>query len=241
MPSLLGDPSEKLTQQKAADLTAWFVSQACRPGSNGLPAPETNSPANLEKLLAAGAETYEVSGCINCHHFSVDEQPDEYQRHSLALIKRKFTASQLVRFLKSPQEHHRWSRMPDFNLSNEEAGGLSAYLIENSKGKIQNAMIPPAGSPQRGQTLYETLGCIQCHRSLEEARPVVSKFQPVPLNAKSLSAGCLADPAQLATTIPVFSLSSEQRAAIQTVLETASDSLFRRNAAETADRWFQQL
>ena len=241
MPSLLGNPSEKLTQQKAADLTAWFVSQARRPGLNDLPAPETGSPADLDKLLAAGAETYEVSGCINCHHFSVDEQPDEYQRHPLALIKRKFTASQLIRFLKSPQEHHRWSRMPDFKLSNEEAAGLSAYLIESSKGKIQNAMIPPAGSPQRGQTLYETLGCIQCHRSLQEPRPVASKFQPVPLSAQSLSTGCLADSAQQATTIPVFSFSSEQRAAIQAVLGTAADSLFRRNAAESADRWFQQL
>lgn len=241
MPSILGDPTEKMTIQKAADLTAWFVSQAQKPETDYLNTQYDASESNSAKLLAAGAKSYEVLGCINCHHFSVAEEPDEYQRHSLAFIKRKFTASQLVRFLKSPHEHHQWSRMPDFKLSHGEAAGLSTYLIENSKGKIQNAMIPPAGSANRGKILYETLRCVQCHYSPQESPMLATEFQTVLISSHSLSTGCLAEKDQRPASVPDFTLSPEQRSAIQVVLKTESDSLFRRNDTETSARWFQQL
>ncbi|QDT89516.1 ThuA domain-containing protein [Gimesia algae] len=241
MPSLLGDPAEKLTIQKAADLTAWFVSQAQKPV---IDYPETQydtAETDPEKLLSAGAKSYEVLGCINCHHFSVSEEPDEYQRHSLALIKRKFTISQLVRFLKSPHEHYLWSRMPDFKLSNREAAGLAAYLIENSKGKIPKAMIPPAGSANRGKTLFDILRCVQCHSSPHEPPLGATEFQAVPISVQSLTVGCLAETDQRPASAPTFSFGPEQRSAIQAVLKTESDSLFRRSDTETAARWFHQL
>ncbi|WP_278466480.1 ThuA domain-containing protein [Gimesia maris] len=241
MPALLGNPAEKQTIQKAADLTAWFVSQARKPDSDNSKTPDFSSEDNSGKFLTAGAKSYEVLGCINCHHFSVTEEPDEYHRHSLAFIKRKFTASQLIRFLKSPHEHHRWSRMPDFKLSTEEAVGLAVYLIENSKGKIQNAIIPPAGSANRGKTLYETLGCVQCHSSLQESQLTATGLQPVPIKAQSLSAGCLAETEKKPASVPDFTFHPEQHAAIQAVLKTESASLFRRSDSETAERWFHQL
>ncbi|QDU49926.1 ThuA domain-containing protein [Gimesia panareensis] len=242
MPHLLGDPDSKQAVQQAADLTAWFVSQATQPMRPSSSAAFNFETIDPEQLIQTGAQHYEELGCINCHHFETDPtQADDYQRRSLALIKRKFSFSQLARFLQTPHAHHRWSRMPDFQLTSTEAAGLAAYLIDSSQGKIPNAMIPPAGSAARGRQLYfETLGCARCHGPLQENRKLQTvKRTPLPL--RNLSTGCLADSHKADSRTPHFQLSAFEKEAIRSFLKFGTDSLAQQNNSEISTRWMRAL
>ncbi len=242
MPLMLGDPDSKLAKQRAADLTAWFVSQAEKPIFHDALKPEGALASDSGLLIEAGSESYETLGCINCHHFLPDPQIDEYQRHSLALIKKKFSPSQLVRFLQTPHQFNPWSRMPDFKLARQEAEGLSAYLIEHSKGKIPNSLLLPAGSASRGHQLYyETLGCVRCHGELKGQIQAEAHTTRIPLSEQSLSKGCLSEREQDHSTAPQFQFSQKQREAIQSILKSRTESLARHSLPEVSERWVRQL
>lgn len=239
MPHLLGNLESKQAIQQAADLTAWFVAQAEKPIRHSSFNLENTDPA---PLIRAGAQHFENLGCITCHHFETDASTtDDFQRQSLALIKRKFSFSQLARFLESPHQHHRWSKMPDFKLTPTEAAELSAFLIDSSAGKIPNPMIPPSGSAQRGRLLYhETLGCVRCHSALPKSRAFPT-VQHRPLSSVNLSAGCLSDTKQLTAQAPQFSLSTSEKESIRAFLRQGTGSLTRRNSPEISARWIRQL
>ncbi len=242
MPHLLGPPDSKQTIQQAADLTAWFVSRATKPVRSEPGLPLNSDASGPEQLVESGAKHFEDLGCINCHHFNTDNrQADEYQRYSLALIKRKFSHSQLARFLELPHLHHPWSRMPDFRLTPIESAELSAFLIERAEGKIPSAMIPPAGSAQRGQKLYyETLGCARCHGSLPgDDQPLTLKR--IVLTGQPTVNGCLSKKNEIARGIPKFSLTTVEKESIQAFLHFGTESLQQRNFSEISDRWTKQL
>ena len=242
MPHLFGPPDSKQTIQQAADLTAWFVSRATKPVRSEPGFPLNPDPPASEQLVESGAKHFEDLGCINCHHFNTDNpQADEYQRHSLALLKRKFSHSQLARFLELPHLHHPWSRMPDFRLTPIESAELSAFLIERSEGKLPSAMIPPAGSAQRGQKLYyETLGCARCHGSLKgDDQPLTLKRSV--LTGQPTVNGCLSKKNEIARGIPKFSLTTVEKESIQAFLHFGTESLQQRNFSEISDRWTKQL
>lgn len=242
MPSMLGDPDSKRAKQRAADLTAWFVSQAEKPILNDSQKPAEDFSFDSDLQVEAGSESYENLGCINCHHFHVDSQDDEFHRHSIALVKKKFSPSQLVRFLQTPQQHNPWSRMPDFKLTRQAAESLSAYLIENSKGKIPNSLLLPAGSASRGHKLYyETLACVRCHGHLKGHIQTETQAARIPLAEQSLSKGCLSEQKQYYSIAPQFQLSQKQREAIQAILQNGAASLARHSLPEVSERWVRQL
>ncbi|QDV50409.1 ThuA domain-containing protein [Gimesia fumaroli] len=242
MPALLGDPNSKLAKQQAADLTAWFVSQARKPAFSDSANPESSLSSDIDSLIESGAQNYELLGCINCHHQFVSPEEDEYQRHSLARIKRKFSPSQLTRFLRTPHQHNQWSRMPDFKLTQQEALALSLYLIDSSKGKIPNAMLLPDGSAKRGHKLYyETLGCVNCHGTLSGTSQAVVSPRRIPFVVQSLSNGCLSELREQNSQVPQFELSQQQQAAIKATLKTQTDSLARLSPPEVSERWMRQL
>ncbi|WP_339731917.1 ThuA domain-containing protein [uncultured Gimesia sp.] len=242
MPAMLGDPNSKLAKQQAADLTAWFVSQAPKPAFSESVNAENRLSSETDSLIEAGAQQYEELGCISCHHLFVSPEDDEYQRHSLARIKRKFSLSQLTRFLRTPHQHNQWSRMPDFKLTHQEAQTLSAYLINGSKGKIQNSMLLPDGSAKRGHQLYyETLGCVNCHGTLSGTSQVAASPKRIPLLSNSLSKGCLSALREPNSQVPHFPLSHQEQAAIQAILKKDTDSLTRHSRPEVSARWMRQL
>ena len=242
MPALLGDPNSKLAKQQAADLTAWLVSQARKPTFSDSAHLESSLSSAIDSLIESGAQKYEQLGCINCHHLFVSPEEDEYQRRSLARIKRKFSPSQLTRFLRTPHEHNQWSRMPDFKLTQQEALALSLYLIDGSKGKIQNSMLLPAGSAKRGHQLYyETLGCVNCHGILSDTSQTAVSPSRIPLAEQSLLKGCLSEQRTDNSQAPYFPFTLQQRTALQAILKTQTDSLTRHNPAEVSQRWMRQL
>ncbi|MDF1742791.1 MAG: ThuA domain-containing protein [Gimesia sp.] len=242
MPLMLGDPESKLAKQKAADLTAWFISLAEKPTVNHSLKPGHIIDTDSNLLIESGTKSYEELGCISCHHYSTATQTDEFERHSLALIKRKYSPTQLFRFLKTPHRHNRWSRMPDFKLKDQEAMGLSAFLIENSKAKIPNSLLVPAGSAKRGQKLYYgTLGCVRCHGTLSSQPATNSQVARIPLTKVSYSTGCLAAMQKKKATMPHFNISQIQREAIQAILENGTNSLAQHSLSEVSSRWMRQL
>lgn len=241
MPQLLGDPGSKLTKQKAADLTAWFISKAEKPTDNRSLRSNSDLDIDLELLIDAGSKLYEELGCINCHHFALDSQADRYDRTSLALIKRKYSPTQLIRFLQAPHQYNQWAQMPDFKLKQQEAIELSAFLIDRSQGKIPNSILVPTGSASRGHTLYhETLACVRCHDVSAKREPEVSQTNKIVLTRQTQLKGCL-DESNNNDKVPHFKISNKQREAIQAILDHGTKSLTQRSSTEVAARWMHQL
>ena len=52
-------------------------------------------------------------------------------------------------------------RMPDFEISKEEANAIAAFLYSDSP--LQKKRKPPKGDRKKGERLFLTLGCLACH------------------------------------------------------------------------------
>ena len=77
--------------------------------------------------------------------------------------------------------------MPDFHLSEQEAGDIAAFLLSMPSPKLPEAH----GDAAKGKLAVESAGCLNCHRLGSEkivARsPLLSE-----LTTGSLDKGCLA-------------------------------------------------
>jgi cytochrome c2 len=206
---------------KAADIAAYL-------GTVKTAGTEPTPGAKAE----AGEKHFQKLGCVTCHHLKEPAQEDELKRLSLWFVKAKFQDGALGAFLRQPHQHYPWIRMPDFKLSAKEAAELAAYLLREAQGQVP---APAPGNAERGKELFQTAGCIHCHR-------VDSDPLPAGLPAVGMSAtGCLAADADKRGKAPDFALSAEQRQALTAFLKTGGASLLRESPAEFAQRQVQSL
>src|SRR5204863_9228056 len=132
-------------------------------------------------------------------------------------------------FLKEPHKRRPWTRMPDFKLSDAEAGHLEAYLRAQAKRKSE---AKPKGDAGRGEKLSRGMGCHNCHQVEEPP-----KFPFFFGRLESLDKGCLA--AKDHGKAPDFGLHDSQPAALTAFLKTDGTSLMRETPAEFAQRQVQ--
>jgi mono/diheme cytochrome c family protein len=232
MPAMLASLSDEAQAQTAADVTAWLYS----PANAGA---ETNeeSPA-IEGEASAGESLWEDLGCIVCHHFRAPIAADEHDRTSLHFAAAKYTPEGLHEFLRQPHARFRWSRMPDFRLSPEEAAHLAAYIRQSASGRIEATPAQPGGNVDNGRRQFAALGCGNCHQTadykpLTPARPAVDLF------AGELLRGCLADTPRAG--VPAYQLTGDDRRDLAAVLKSGRDSLHRSVPAESAVQFVNQL
>ncbi|HXK08576.1 MAG TPA: c-type cytochrome [Vicinamibacteria bacterium] len=130
------------------------------------------------RSLNAGIELVERYGCYGCHKIKGFETrrkvgPD------LSRIATKTGEEFIFRWIKEPRGL-RPTRMPQFwdvrigetpdllKRNNVEANAVVAYLIEHSaKAKYPP---PPAGDLESGRKLFESVGCLGCHRVGDDGR-----------------------------------------------------------------------
>ena len=127
MPRLFHDAGKDGIDPRAKDVAAYVATLKATPAAKDEPI------AGDESLIASGRGLFAGLGCIGCHTTpdQVDIAPDE-TRTSLRYVKAKYRPSALRSFLKKPEAHYAWIRMPNFHLSDEESTQLTAYLLHHA-------------------------------------------------------------------------------------------------------------
>ncbi len=156
----------------------------------------------------SGKKIFNKIGCVNCH------QPDKGVQ--LSHVPSKYGVDSLTEFLFQPLHTRSSGRMPDMNLTREEAKSVASYLIGFKAVKLSEFK-PVAFKVAEGKKYFKQLSCASCHE-LEGQKGsrsfTMEKLKP--------DRGCLSVKPEAA---PDFHLSQEQRVAINQALPALGDPL----------------
>ncbi len=213
--------------QNATAIAAYLASLA--------PTANTNAKDPDAAAAPAGKKLFQSLHCNACHNDPASNESD-LSKVSLKAIAVKFSPGALMEFLKKPDAHFAWIRMPTFKLNNKEREQLAAYLLANSE-KLKGLPVPTNKELiEKGKELVQTSGCLNCH-ALELANKFKTKSLP---ELKNTKAGCLAEKPD-ETKAPIFQFVAPEREALQAFLATDHTSLTRHVPAEFAERQTRSL
>ena len=256
MPKLLTGPNAR----EEAESIAGYLATLKTGGevSFGEPLAPARAPDGAAETPGEHQSLFETLHCAACHDAPEAKEADG-RKISLKHVAEKFAPGQLAEFLRKPEAHYRWIRMPNFKLSAAEARELSDTLLaagEQPKERSAprkdfptqrlrglnpgTAALPGrfTGSEQaardKGESLVQSLGCLNCHDARMENRFTARKLGEIGL--ASLTGGCLADEPKPASTSPAFGFSAPQREALRAFLRTDRAGLTRHVPAEFAER-----
>ena len=197
-----------------------------------------------EETVQEGTRLFVNLGCLACHTppGKDDFVGDEKNRVPLRDVSAKWQPAALRAFLRQPDHHYQWIRMPNFQLKEEEAARLAAYLLAVDKRALF-APLTEKAQVERGQKLVQSSGCLNCH-ALQEGKPLTSTLRSAALadiKPERWKAGCLQPADKGERHAPVLLLTAEQRQAIQALLADGRQSLRRESAVEFASRQMRIL
>lgn len=176
---------------------------------------EPVSPAEKtpEGNAQAGHELFHSVGCIACHS-PRDEAGKETSTAgdvSLAHVSAKYRPYALADFLLDPLKTRPSGRMPDMNLSKDEAASLASYLMDGAPSPESKR--PTAPQVAAGRAAFKQFNCASCHQLDDPGLNPVS--QGPPLAELDPARGCLSDSPK---TAPDFHLSPSQVKSIRAAL-----------------------
>ena len=183
-----------------------------------------------------GARLFANLGCVGCHVAPAIDKPAETHnvRNPLAHVKAKWKPAALIEFVKAPEKHYPWSKMPNFRLGDDEAKQLAAFLTSGYEAKQETVN----GDPKRGQELFQSSGCINCHSTTK----IDNNFKTKPLaDLADFNRGCLAKDESARGSAPDFYLTDDDRVALAALAETKFASLKQDAPAEFAERQVASL
>ncbi|MGJ8695948.1 MAG: hypothetical protein ACSHYF_06490 [Verrucomicrobiaceae bacterium] len=228
MPAMV-DHTKPEGAQAAADLGAYLATLKKSPAG---PAPD-------KTLAQAGGGIFHNLGCVACHTLPSNHEHD-FNTHRIPLnnVATKFLGDSLVTFLKEPTKNHQAIKMPDFQLSDDEAASLAAFLTAESTGRhTPDPSEFPPGDPARGQTLAAQLNCASCHQGL----PASTSPAPQLADLKNWSdQGCLG-PDEKRGNSPRLILTADEKTALTQAAPTLLNKLKFDNPAAYAARQTEAL
>lgn len=217
--------------QEAADMGAYLASLR-----------EAEDPALAEpaaETIAAGGRLFAHLNCVGCHTLPDAGKIDEENRRvPLHYLKAKFRPAALRVFLKSPEKHYAWTRMPDFRFTDVEADRLTGFLLSRPQKTIE---VSPAGNVEKGRELVAGKGCLNCHSISNEARSTLKAPALADISKSKLTAGCFAVDETGQHGAPDFSLTDSQRSSLGAFLATDHSSLQTDTLPEIAERQIRTL
>ncbi len=237
MPQLLRGPE---AQAEASAIAAWLSTQR----ASAIPLFEPGQPG-------IGRALGERLRCGACH--TLPGEAADPTRISLHRLGERFVGASgnLPLFLRNPSARHRWTGMPQFQLSAEEARHLAAWLLADPTASPQSTearLAPPDPSPlqaapeliARGKNLVETKGCLRCHEGPATDRSQARALSQLPPDR--WTRGCLdSSPAPDASpTAPRYSFNPGELADLRAFGATDRASLGRHVPAEFAERWLKE-
>jgi mono/diheme cytochrome c family protein len=227
MPNLFHGKSGT-TVQEAADIAAYLATLGKPKGQN--------SPAASGDAVVAGGRIVARLGCIGCHTLPGKEVGSDLARVPWHFVKAKYQPAALVAFLKQPEKHYAWIRMPNFRLSDDEASKVAAYLLANSADLDDPAIGGDAG---KGKQLVQSAGCVNCHGLKIENQFYAHALAAI--TAEKLGKGCLSKDDGSRGKAPDFGLADAQREALAAFVGTDRSSLKREALPEFAERQITEL
>lgn len=221
MPNLI-DAKTPEGLQKAADLAAFLA--ASKLGGEKLSAPD---PA----LAKAGGVVFHELGCVACH----DQAAADVSRVPLNNVASKYLPGQLVAFLKKPEAFHPFTAMPNFDLSDDEAASLAAYLTASSEGKAtQLGHKFPAGDATRGAEVAASLHCGTCHPGLPGGVPTAPTLEKI-FTLDWAAKGCVAEDDKR-PELPAMNFGEKDRDGLLAFSKAGLETLKKDSSAEFAQR-----
>ncbi|HHZ90435.1 TPA: c-type cytochrome [Candidatus Poribacteria bacterium] len=143
--------------------------------------------------LTLGLALIEKAGCYGCHNIQKYEERKPVGP-SLTKIASKIEDEDWTRnWIKNPQDfrHNTW--MPKFygllnnrhtdERNDQEVHAIAHYLYQKSS-EFEMADIPVRGDAGRGETLFNSLGCMGCHQISPESSIESTDFLPTDTNAR---------------------------------------------------------
>lgn len=232
MPRVFSGPdAAEQARAVAAYLATLEDSSEPKPGPGPEPVVATAS------IGSALPPLFERLHCAGCH--TLDAAPAEGSGLiSLAEVGGKFKPGRLEEFLRKPEAHYRWIRMPNFRLSSEEARALAALLL---KAPPEPDLTEPRDPKlvAKGRELVRTSGCLNCH-SLRLDN-LFSGPSLAGLAGREWRRGCLATQASERGRAPHYALPEGQRRSLQALGRTDLATLRQDTGADFAARQSQRL
>ena len=191
-------------------------------------------------LLSEGQRLFEQVGCTGCHLVKGYETIPKIAP-SLVKISAKVDPSWMVRWIENPHKFRPRTRMPNFELKQDEALAIASYIWSQSKEEgdkwTKEHPMPAtvregdASAAARGKQLVETIGCKGCHGFAEgEFSTPLGKEKDLVPNLKDIAGKTgpqwvyhwIKDPRGFApdTRMPSLRLSDEEAGAITAYLMT---------------------
>lgn len=131
--------------------------QMCHSGQTFIP---------MAPVLSQGKQLVAQLGCFGCHNLRGFEKAEKVGP-SLLRIQSKADASWMVGWIQEPKGYLPLTKMPNFNLSEDEAISVTAYLLKHSDPEEPYPTAFQPGSVERGRELVSRVGCLGCHRIQE--------------------------------------------------------------------------
>lgn len=183
---------------------------------------------------------YERLHCTGCHNPPDSTQPDP-AKLSQKRIAEKFPVGKLAEFLRVPDAHYAWTRMPSFHLNEKEAKELEDWLFAAAPKPDLKPAPTDAAMIERGQKLVQSTGCLNCHASKLENQfksPALEALQArhVTKREKAPAGDCLG-----ATPVAEYGFTAAQREALNAFTQAGFASLSRHAPAEFAERQSRAL
>ncbi len=120
----------------------------------------------LAPVLSEGKQLVAQLGCFGCHNLRGFEKAEKVGP-SLFRIRSKADPSWMVRWVQNPKGYLPLTKMPNFNLSEDEAISVAAYLLKNSEPEEPYPTAYQPGSAERGREMVSRMGCLGCHKIQE--------------------------------------------------------------------------
>jgi mono/diheme cytochrome c family protein len=181
---------------------------------------------------------FEKLHCGGCHT-PPEAKEIEPGKSSVKHVAEKFSPGKLAEFLRKPEAHYAWIRMPNFNLAAAEAKALADLLLAAADPPSGKAAPEDQATLERGKRLVQTSGCLNCHDLKLENKfsaPRLAELAPA-----KWQLGCLAAEAKPDSHAPQFGFTMEEREALQAFGGTDRASLARHVPAEFAERQARAL
>ncbi|NQZ59668.1 MAG: c-type cytochrome, partial [Lentisphaeraceae bacterium] len=176
-----------------------------------------------------GANLFYDLGCISCHtRPSAKKQSGE--RLLLSNIAAKYKPQALKEYLKAPEKLYKWTKMPNFNLSDQEAADLASFLLVESANKPKKAR---QGNAALGKKLFAEKGCINCHGGSQ-----LSLLAAKPFDKLKASSGCIA---RKPKGMVKYNLAGRSAKAISAMIKNYKTFLQQKSVHEFAERQFDSL
>ena len=194
-----------------------------------------------------GEQLFNDLQCAACH--VAPGGKDEANKISLRHVKAKFVQGSLAEFLKQPEAHYKWIRMPNFKLSDGEAGQLTSYLEAHAEPLRIQPIVRSAATVARGKELVQGSGCLNCHvlaggnDGTPSTASRLAQNPPItPLDQLgSEKEACLALTENANSSAPFFGFSAGEIAALKAFLAADRKSLERFVPREFAERTADML